>query len=379
MSVRFPSDYFAAREDFLRAAKEAGARLEAFPIQARGPGGEPLSIDVAWLGSPQARRVLVISSATHGVEGPAGTASQVQFLTEDWPAYSLPADSGVVLIHANNPFGYAWGRRTNEDNVDLNRNFLDWGREATPVRAEYAEVAPLLNPTEFDSASSRAFLKASGRLVKERGEPWVQARFTEGQYAHPQGLYFGGSGPVESNVILRGIFGRALEAAEEALVIDVHTGMGAYGDHLLVSSHLRDDAAHDWLCRHFAEARVEAVMNGDTRWPAVSGKMGTAIAKAHPACALRWFSLEFGTFEGVRMILGERAENWLFHHGDRASVQGREILAEVWEGSSPADDAWRRRVLNGARATILDGWRGLFGSAGFSGGAGVSQIAPQQA
>jgi len=203
------------------------------------------------------------------------------------------------------------------------------------------------------------------KLVAEKGEPWVQARLTEGQYDFPKGLYFGGGGPVESNEILSGIFSSALAEAEEALVIDVHTGMGAYGDHLLISAHERHEPAHQWLCQHFAPARVEAVVSGDTRWPDVSGKMGTAIAKMNAHCALRWFSLEFGTFEGARMILGERAENWLFHHGDRGDAQGRAILNEVWECSSPSDQNWRRRVLNGCRATILDGWRGLFGVANF--------------
>ncbi|OQW64099.1 MAG: hypothetical protein A4S17_06810 [Proteobacteria bacterium HN_bin10] len=361
----FPPDYFAARAAFLDAAANAGARREARAIKARGPGGEELTIDTAWLGAAAPKRQLVISSGTHGVEGPAGTAAQVQFLREDWPAYRLPDDAAVLLIHANNPFGYAWRRRMNEDNVDLNRNFLDWGNEQPPRRPEYAGIVDLLNPKEFSEASNAAFLQAAMKLVAEKGEPWVQARLTEGQYDFPGGLYFGGAGPVESNTVLRSIFTEALRHADEALVIDVHTGMGAYGDHLLISSHERQDPAHQWLCQHFAPARVEAVMSGDTRWPAVSGKMGTAIAKANPHCALRWFSLEFGTFEGARMILGERAENWLFHHGDRDSVQGKAILGEVWECSSPTDESWRRRVLNGCRSVVLDGWRGLFGAAGF--------------
>ncbi len=40
---------------------------------------------------------------------------------------SVPDDLAVVLIHAINPYGFAWIRRVNEDNVDLNRNCIDFG------------------------------------------------------------------------------------------------------------------------------------------------------------------------------------------------------------------------------------------------------------
>jgi polar amino acid transport system ATP-binding protein len=365
MIDRFPGSYQEARAAFLSAAKYASARLSCHPIAARGPAGEALSIDVAQLGAEKPKRVLAISSGTHGVEGPAGTAAQTQFLEEDFSAYALPADAGVVLIHAQNPFGYAWGRRCNEDNVDLNRNFLDWESVTPPLRPDYASLDALLNPTRMDKNETAHFLQAAMQLVQDKGEAWVQARLTEGQYEYPRGLYYGGARAVESNVIIRAIYADVLHDATEACVIDVHTGMGAYGDHLVISSHHRDDPAHQWLERHFAPARVEAVQEGDTRWPAVAGKMGAAIAAANPHCALRWQSLEFGTFEGARMILSERAENWLFHYGDRASPQGAAILREVWETSSPHDPRWRRRVLNGARAAILEGWRGLFGGDGF--------------
>ncbi len=34
-------------------------------------------------------------------------------------------NTGALLIHALNPYGFAWTRRVTEDNVDLNRNFVD--------------------------------------------------------------------------------------------------------------------------------------------------------------------------------------------------------------------------------------------------------------
>ena len=51
-----------------------------------------------------------------------------------------------VLLHALNPYGFAWLRRVNEHNVDLNRNFLLPGEAYRGSPAGYAALDPLLNP-----------------------------------------------------------------------------------------------------------------------------------------------------------------------------------------------------------------------------------------
>ena len=68
-------------------------------------------------------------SGTHGVEGYCGSGIQIGFLKEGLFA-ELPDDMSVVLLHAMNPYGFSNDRRVNEDNVDLNRNFLDF---AAPI------------------------------------------------------------------------------------------------------------------------------------------------------------------------------------------------------------------------------------------------------
>src|SRR5882757_2526074 len=65
----FSQDYVEAREKFAAAARAAGAELTGFALDKRGPDGGKLSTDVAWLGPPDAHRVLVALSGTHGVLG----------------------------------------------------------------------------------------------------------------------------------------------------------------------------------------------------------------------------------------------------------------------------------------------------------------------
>ncbi len=58
----------------------------------------------------------------HGVEGFFGSAVQLACL-EHWLSAEAPSVK-YVFLHGLNPYGFAWRRRFDENNVDPNRNFL---------------------------------------------------------------------------------------------------------------------------------------------------------------------------------------------------------------------------------------------------------------
>ena len=120
----YSADYAAARARFRDKAEAAGATLHAIALPAKGPRGEALAIDIAWLGTTHPQRVLLHTSGLHGVEAFTGSAAQLALL--DTPP-RLAASDALVVVHVLNPYGMAWLRRTNENNVDLNRNFLFGG------------------------------------------------------------------------------------------------------------------------------------------------------------------------------------------------------------------------------------------------------------
>ncbi|MBM3523398.1 MAG: DUF2817 domain-containing protein, partial [Alphaproteobacteria bacterium] len=121
----FSADYAEARSRFLAASKATGASLREYRNPNEGPRGEALATDVAWIGPVKARRVLALQTATHGVEGFCGSASMLDAL-QAGVSRALPADTALLMIHAINPHGFAWIRRTTEEGVDLNRNFVDF-------------------------------------------------------------------------------------------------------------------------------------------------------------------------------------------------------------------------------------------------------------
>ncbi len=149
----FSADYRSARARFVSAADRLGWRREAHDIGSSGPAGESLSIDTALLGNPFPENVVIVSSGLHGVEGFFASAVQLAFLDQQAARIALPSNAAIILIHGLNPFGFAWRRRWNEHNVDLNRNFLtdysflDRDPDYQESRDAYARLYPLLNPS----------------------------------------------------------------------------------------------------------------------------------------------------------------------------------------------------------------------------------------
>jgi hypothetical protein len=84
---------------------------------------------VARLGAADAPALLVLSSACHGVEGFCGSGAQVALLGDaSFHAAVRQSGTAVLFVHALNPYGFSWWRRTTHENVDLNRNFHDFSQ-----------------------------------------------------------------------------------------------------------------------------------------------------------------------------------------------------------------------------------------------------------
>ncbi|MFT7599488.1 MAG: hypothetical protein ACI8TP_002421 [Acidimicrobiales bacterium] len=82
---------------------------------------------------------MALFSAIHGVEGYGGSALQSQLL-EGLGSAGWTSPTRLVVVHALNPVGFSWVRRVNEDNVDLNRNFINWDT-AVPANPGYDMLA----------------------------------------------------------------------------------------------------------------------------------------------------------------------------------------------------------------------------------------------
>jgi len=334
--MKLSQSYPVARAAFLEAARAAGAAHTAYPHPLAGPEGEPLAVDVAELGPADAEHVVLVVSATHGVEGYCGSALQTRWLVAR--AAERPAGVRVVHVHALNPYGMAWVRRVNEDNVDLNRNFVDWARPV-PSNPDYDVLADLLVPGEWSATEQQRTTEALLTYAVEWGFPRLQEVVSGGQYAHPTGVFYGGSGPVWSHRWLREFCATSLAAAQRVTIIDLHTGLGPWGVGELIASAAPGDALFDRAQALWGDD-VRSMLAGDSVSAVLAGDWLNVADQLAPHAQVTPITIEYGTVDTVTVLQSLRADAWLHSHGDPRGHEAAAVRAQVRAAFADDDPAW---------------------------------------
>jgi len=332
-----------------------------------------LAMDVAACGNPEADRVVIISSGLHGVEGFFGSAVQLAWLEARGPDWSPPPGAAVVLIHALNPFGFAWVRRWNENNVDLNRNFLDdrnflaMDPQYQESRAVYQRLTSFLNPASAPLRWEPYTLKVIHRILSEgygararlpKGERTsflalraiFRLRLSElkktlpvGQYEVPTGLFYGGAGVEETTRILRDRLPVWVKDADLVLHLDYHTGLGGYADYRLLTKDEKGSARQRWQATHLGEGTVEA-LGGETAYRARGG-LPTFFRDHLSGKQYHGLTAEFGTYSPLRVLGALRAENRAHFFDTRDSRSFRWAKQQLLDAFCPGDRGWRIAVV----------------------------------
>jgi hypothetical protein len=256
----------------------------------------------------------------------------------------LPDNVALVLVHANNPHGFAWDRRVTEDNVDLNRNFRDH-TSAPPANPAYAEVHSYLIPPDWDGAARQAADEAILRYIAQRGERSFQAAVSTGQWEFADGLFYGGRNATWSNQTWRSVLRKHAAGARRIVHLDFHTGLGAYGDCELIfgPTHVRRDdlaRARAWY------GTVACTADGDSLSAEVHGVIPNALAEEAPGAEITALAVEYGTKPLMDVLNALRADHWLHNHGDHATETARRIKQQVRDAFYGDTDEWKRRVFD---------------------------------
>ena len=175
--------------------------------------------------------LIVITTGVHGIEGYIGSVMLDVFWTEIYESEINKANTGVLVVANVNPYGMKYHRRYNENNVDLNRNFiLDWESFDTTVNKDYPKVDTFLGPDDTMGNIVGHELSFYGSMIKELiedGADTISNALLGGQYEYAEGVYYGGNGDEASTAYLKDVFKQTLESDYENIVhIDVHSGYG---------------------------------------------------------------------------------------------------------------------------------------------------------
>lgn len=398
----FSETYSEARAKFLAAAGPCVAALGGAVTSrvlegVKGSQGEELAIDFAVLGDTSApcQSLYLLTAGQQGVDGFLGSAIQCELLAtlaKDTPP--PPKGVWIIAVHAINPHGMSWSRAFNEDNVDLNRNFLPDGLAGSPqsykdrnregASGMYMKVNTLLNPPGrvgcCDCFCLRAFLATCCY-----GKPALTEAPQAGQPALPGGLFYSGNKEAASTKILTKFLNEVLGASycdtlRRVIHNNLHTGQGPNGhDTVRVVSEAMKAKVIDALgglesggtragcgggkgmgtfhvenvgpdAKQVAAAASEGNTGNTgtddaTHYPPSGNIMDGLMTRLSPSsCDWLAMSQEFGTQSSGKILQALRADNALHQVEPTASVDTSERRV-VKNAFYPKSRAWRESCL----------------------------------
>ncbi|WPP02067.1 M14 family metallopeptidase [Pseudomonas sp. HR96] len=352
----FSDSYAQARQQFLDACGQRGYPVQSHLHPLPGRDGEALALDVCRVGPATARNLLVVSSGCHGIEGFCGSAVQLDLLaSDDWAASSARPDLAVLYLHALNPYGFSWLRRVTHENVDLNRNFLDFSQPPI-ANPGYAAIADLLLPEQWPP--SRWNLLQLLWFAARKGRKTLQSAISSGQQSHPDGLFFSGTEPTWSNRQLRQVLREHARQCQRIGWIDVHTGLGSQGvgERIYKGAGSAEDLAR---AKAWWGPQVTNSFDGSSTSAHLRGTLDLAVMEECPQAQYNGLTLEYGTLPGPEVLQALRAEQWLQRHPRTGAQQHAQIKQQIRRAFYVQTEPWQRQVLQQSREVCWQTLKGL--------------------
>ncbi|ARP79741.1 hypothetical protein CAL12_02135 [Bordetella genomosp. 8] len=352
----FSASYQEAREKFLNAVRQHGlAHTEHVLPAKKGLHGETLATDIVWAGPEDAAKLLIVTSGIHGVEGYCGSGCQIALLQDDaLLARAQELGVAIAIIHAVNPHGFSYGRRVNEDNIDLNRNFLRFDG-GLPENKDYRALADVLLPPTWPADEEHA-ARLAGRIAALGEDGYGQILF-RGQYDDPKGLFFGGTSASWSNSVIREFLRRRAGVARQVAWIDLHTGLGPRGncEKVFIGRNEEFPFASAWW-----GADVISPVRNDSVMFEIDGPMLRALNEECPRAKGATIALEFGTVPLMRMLEAIRADHWCYMSQEpENSALRNKVRDELKRSFFVAEDDWYGMVVGQFRTVLTQSLLGL--------------------
>ncbi len=359
-SEAFSVSYARARARFLAAAANANLPVVSHLHPLAGRDGEELAMDVVLDGEPDAQRMLIVSSACHGVEGYCGSGVQVYALHDEaWRQQARAQGVAVLYVHALNPYGFSHVRRTTHENADLNRNFHDFSKPL-PVNLGYRNIHALLLPEQWPPDAAN--VAAIADYVEKNGARAFQSAVSGGQHEFADGLFFGGTAPTWSNQTIRRVLRDYARTATRIAWIDLHTGLGPSGLGERICA-CKDDPvalarARQWWGGNGATP-VTSIYDGSSTSALLTGLMWMAFYEECPQAEYTGIAMEYGTLPFPEVTQALRAEHWLNKHPEAPPALAKQIKQQMMDAFYTDTDVWKERIVSQARESLFQAVAGL--------------------
>ncbi len=354
-----PDSYEQSRARFrARLASLTTRWLASRLTRISHPQESDLTIDIL-AADPLVRRdkLIVLSTGLHGIEGYLGSAL-LELFFDEYLAQLDPKNTGLLLIHAINPWGMKHWKRTNPANVDLNRNFINGDFAALQsFNSDYFALSSFFNPRCPPAGLALANIRFASQTIHKLitlGARRVREAALMGQYQQPDGIYFGGKEIQPETSAMMNLYRQAFPGYAEIVHLDMHSGYGPRDQMTLVTSPHEKMSAKQISAR-FGIPRV--AMANPEEFYTMQGDMTDweyqLIAKEFPDVKFFGAACEFGTF-GESIVQGARSlritilKNQVNLYG--ASPQtGDWVEREYRELYLPSEPDWLEKALIDAR------------------------------
>ena len=328
-------------------------QLESHPLK----DFPDLSIDWLWAHAKSKKTLLIMSTAEHGIEGYVGYAMMKIFIEEFAPRLD-PENTGLLLLHGLNPWGMKHHRKVNENNVDLNRNFVLDGNFDPEINPEFHRVKSLINPQRRIQSVGFENIQFWTRVIRTlftAGSAVITKAALLGQHHTPNGFYYGGTRYQEGTTVAMDLYQRALEEYQSVIQIDMHTGYGPRYQMSIIMSPL-DPMTSEETAKRFNYPLVLKI-NAEEFYD-ISGDMAAfyyQLRNQHfPNKHIFACGFEFGTFGSsllarIRSLRVMVLENQMYWHGTKSEHTSKLIQQEFEEFYFPSEVKWREKALADGR------------------------------
>jgi hypothetical protein len=320
------------------------------------------------------KRLLIMSSGIHGLEGFTGSAVQRLFLEEILPDANRQ-NIDVLIIHGINAFGMKNYRRHTVNRVDLNRNwFVSDTFPSSLDDVVYDDFYDEFNPKGQASFGYHDFFRFVAASILPNMSSIQSGVFTkaagQGQYRYPRGYSFGGQREEPHRAIVTTVLDKFIPNYEHVLVMDLHTGLGRRELQLLPNPPYNDRAG-DLRKAVFEVNGKKIEETGGKDFYSSHGDFSDFICqysefKFNTSSCVNML-IEYGTLlpaswekQGIMTSIKEYSgqaysiyvairENQAFNYGAASISAGTEIRNAWTKMFNPDESNWRQMILDESR------------------------------
>jgi len=355
----FPENYESSRSRFRESCQRVAANIKGKCGIFHMPADQDLTIDYGVFTTADAKKLLIIVSGNHGPETYSGAAAQELLMQSYMPMFAK-AGIDVVLVHALNPYGFKFNRRTDKDNVNLNRNFGINAQLFQTKNEYYDKFRTIWEPEgpvggAWDSIKLRVKMVWNLLLNGFNTKIFAQG-MNSGQYQYQKGFSFGGFQFQPQVQFLDNLLRPMLPKYKDVLFLDFHTGLGEKETlHIMKGERIKEESlkqAQEIFKFNASADGIVFTSGQDKGFYPTTGDLIDFIPQIAPAeTNVMALVFEFGTV-GKSLLTNMKSAALVIMENQAGQYQCvdpnycKELRANFLEHFNPSSEEWRSQFLD---------------------------------